>query len=377
MAFLFKTYFAKLRCGDNRVPQPKFIMKKFILLLLLGIFQQVLAKASATTDTLSFIFEGKKLSGIFDLPATKAPSGLIILIPGSGQTNMVAWKWNAELRNRFVQEGFACYIWDKAGCGKSEGVFDANQTVQSSAKEGIEAIKELKRRNIPGSEKIGLWGHSRAGWICPLMISDFPEIKFWISVSGTDDKENYGYLLEKNFLIEGRSKEETRKLMSEWQNGFDIARRGGTFEEKLKATENLRNDPFYIFMSNNSKPTEDGFIKFQKTFQTGETIVDEKTGPQVYIPNFEKILTKINCPVLAIFGEKDSQVDWHRTIKLYKKTLGKNSKSQLTIKTFPNGNHNILKSTTGGYREKLTKNEVCDGYYDTMISWLKTLPNNK
>jgi pimeloyl-ACP methyl ester carboxylesterase len=352
-------------------------MKKYILLLFLNISLQVSAKTNVTTDTLSFIFEGKKLSGILDMPATKVPSGLIILIPGSGQTNMVAWKWNAELRNRFVQEGFACYVWDKAGCGKSEGVFDGNQSVQSSAKEGVEAINELKRRNIPGSEKIGLWGHSRAGWICPLIISDFPEVKFWISVSGTDDKENYGYLLEKNFLIEGRSKKETKKLMDEWQSGFDITRHGGTFEENLKATENLRNDPFYMFMSNNSKPTQEGFLRWQKKFQTGETIVDKKSGLQVYIPDFEKVLRKINCPVLAIFGEKDTQVDWRRTISLYKKTIGKNPKSQLTIKTFPNGNHNIFKSITGGYREKLVKNEACDGYYDTMLVWLKTLSKSK
>lgn len=346
-------------------------MKKYILILLLGLSLHTSGKEIMKTDTLSFIFEGKKFSGILDLPSEKKPAGLIILVPGSGKTNIVAGNWNSSLRNHFVQEGFACYLWDKAGCGKSEGVFNPNQPVQNSAKEAIVAIEELKRKNIPGSDKIGLWSHSRGGWICPLIIADYSSIAFWISVSGPDDKETYGYLLERNFLIEGRSKKETKKLMTEWQNGFNVARHGGTFEENLKATENLRNDPFYIFMSNNSKPTAEGFLKWQKKFQNGENIVDEKSGLQIYIPEFNKVLHKVNCPVLAIFGEKDTQVNWQRTRQLYKKTIGKNPLASLTIKTFPNGNHNIYDCKTGGFREKLTKREFCGGYYETMSIWLK------
>lgn len=348
-------------------------MKRYILILLLGLSLHTSGSQMMRTDTLSFIFEGKRFSGILDLPNDKTPTGLIILVPGSGKTNMVSGNWNSDLRSQFVKEGYACYVWDKAGCGKSEGVFNANQPVQNSAKEAITAIEELKRQNIPGSDKIGLWGHSRAGWICPLIIADYPSIAFWISVSGPDDKETYGYLLERNFLIEGRNKKETKKLMKEWQNGFEIARHGGTFEENLQATENLRNDPFYIFMSNNSKPSLEGFLKWQKKFQTGENIVDEKSGLQIYIPEFDKILNQVNCPVLTIFGEKDTQVNWKRTKQLYKKTIGKNPRARLTIKTFPKGNHNIYECKTGGFREKLVKRKFCDGYLETMSAWLKDI----
>jgi pimeloyl-ACP methyl ester carboxylesterase len=234
----------------------------------------------------------------------------------------------------------------------------------------IAAITEAKLRNVPGSEKVGLWGISRAGWICPLVIEQYP-IAFWISVSGTDDKESFGYLLEKNFLIEGRSKSQTKKLMNEWRRGIEIARMGGTFEENLKATENLRKDSFYIFINGNSVPTKEGYLKWQKKFQTGENNVDDKTGLVIYVPEFAKLLNKVNCPVLALFGEKDSQVDWQKTRALYKKTIGKNPNARLTIKVLPDCNHNILKCKTGGYREKLTSRQPCVGYYDTMLSWLK------
>jgi len=138
-------------------------------------------------------------------------------------------------------------MWDKAGCGKSEGAFDINQPVQSSAKEVLAAIEELKNHNISGSNKIELWGISRAGWICPLVIQECPSIAFWISVSGTDDKENFGYLLESNFRIEGRSEAQTRLLlMSEWRNGNDLFRKGGSFEEYQKIDTNTQAGFFLV-----------------------------------------------------------------------------------------------------------------------------------
>lgn len=132
-------------------------------------------------------------------------------------------------------------------------------------------------------------------------------------------------------------------------------------------------DSSWALLLNNSKPTAEGFVKWQKKFQTGENVVDEKSGLQVYIPEFEKLLNKVNCPVLAIFGEKDTQVNWQRTRKLYKKTIGKNQGATLTIKTFPDGNHNIYQCKTGGFREKLEKNERCEGYYETILTWVKSL----
>lgn len=343
-------------------------MNKIIMLFLL--ISYVSGHAQMQTDTFTFSFEGKRYCGLIDMPKQKTAKAMIILVPGSGKTNIVSGKGFYDIRSHFTEQGFACLVWDKAGCGKSEGVFDYNQTPQNSASEVIAAITEVKSRNITGSEKIGLWGISRAGWICPLVIEQYP-IAFWISVSGTDDKESFGYLLEKNFLIEGRSKSQTKKLMNEWRKGIEIARTGGTFEENLKATENLRSDSFYSYMNGNSVPTKEGYLKWQKKFETGENIIDRKTGLVIYVPEFDKLLSKVNCPVLAICGEKDSQVDWQKSMALYKKKIGKKPNTSLTIKILPDCNHNMLKCKTGGYRENLTSKESCTGYYDTMLSWLK------
>jgi alpha/beta superfamily hydrolase len=295
------------------------------------------------TENFEFKYNGNKLAGFLDLPEGRAASGIAILVPGYGKTNFNEHHWYYDLlRSAFIQLGFACCEWDKAGCGKSEGAFDVNQPVQSSAKEVLAAISELKCRNIPGSANIGLWGISRAGWICPLVIQEYLAIAFWISVSGTDDKENFGYLLESNFRIEGRSETQTQLLISEWRQGNDLFRKGGSFEEYQKATQILRQDTF-----------------------------DEETGLMIYVPHFRETLEKINCPVLAIFGEKDANVDWRKTMALYRETIGSKKNARLTMKSLPDCNHSMIKCKTGGIHETINKWDYGDGYLETIKAWLQ------
>jgi len=322
------------------------------------------------TESFEFQSDGRRLSGLLDLPIDQKPSSIVVIIQGSGRSDVVAGNWYSDLRSHFVQLGLASCIWDKPGCGKSEGQFDMNQSVQNSAKEALAAIEELKHRYIPGAAKIGLWGISRAGWICPLVIEAYPSIAFWISVSGTDDRENFGYLLESNFRIEGRSEPETQLLVAEWKRGNDIFRKGGAFEEYQKATQHLRADTFWLSVSGDQY-TEEGFLRNQKQFIIEHHQFDEETGLMIYVPNFRETLKNIHCPVLAIFGERDANVDWRKTIALYKETIGKDTNAKLTIRTFPNCNHNIVKCNTGGFREHIETWQPCDGYFDAMSTWLK------
>jgi pimeloyl-ACP methyl ester carboxylesterase len=345
-----------------------------ILIVVFCTLDVLFGQEKMKSDTFSFVFEGKKLSDILDMPALQEPSSIILIIQGSGQTNISENGYYENLRSHFVNCGLACFIWDKAGCGMSEGQFDYDQTVQNSAKEAIAAIEELKHRNITGSKNIGLWGLSRAGWICPLVIQEYPSIAFWISVSGTDDKENFAYLMESNLRIAGKSESEIDLLVGEWYQGMKIFSSGGSQEEYYKATQHLQKDSFCIAnFGYGHKSTPEEYIKNQNKFINENHLFDEQTGLMIYIPNFREILNTINCPVLAVFGENDCNVDWRKTTILYQETIGNNKNADLTLKVLPNCNHSILKCKTGGINEDLKEWnwQPCDGYYETMATWLK------
>ncbi len=94
------------------------------------------------TEEFVFEYNSKKYNGLLDLPTDQKPSAILVMIHGHGKTNVVEKKLYAELRSKFASAGLAVCIWDKAGCGKSEGEYDHNQTVQSSAKEALAAVEK-------------------------------------------------------------------------------------------------------------------------------------------------------------------------------------------------------------------------------------------
>lgn len=330
-----------------------------------------LAQEYARTDTFKFLFDGKIQVGVIDYPINKEPESLVILVPGDGKTNL-DFGLPKDLRSHFVQMGLACCVWDKPGCGKSEGVYDDQRTVQNEAKEFITAITELKRQKATGSNNIGLWGISRGGWIAPLVLEKERSIAFWISVSGVDGEDNNTYLLEQNLMIQGMREDSVKLLISEYKAGNRLFWQGGSYEDYIRATQDLCKDPLFKRL-HGDQYSKDGYIKEQaeamKKYKS-----DNETASIIIVPDFSEILKKIQCPVLAIFGEKDSQVDWQRTLALYKQTIGANPDSELTIKTFPNCGHPMLRCKTCGidYEDlKLYNFQPCDGYYETMSQWLK------
>jgi uncharacterized protein len=331
------------------------------------------AAATLNAQRFEFVSAGNRLSGFVDIPSGGDAGAMIVIVPGYGATDVAGRTSYYDLRSAFTQLGIATAIWDKPGCGQSEGTFDADQPVASSAREVLDAIQQARQSRLPGSQRIGLWGISRAGWIAPLAITRESGISFWISVSGTDDKENFPYLLESNLRIEGRTEAEIASLLDEWRLGYEITSRGGTFHDYLAATQNLRRDPFMVFVSSGKDEDEAAFDARQEHFLSGEFQTDEATGLMIYVPQFEGVLSRVNVPILAVFGEMDRNVNWRDTISLYSRTIGKNPNASLTIRTFPNCNHNLQQAHTGGLREMIEMSErrACAGYHEAMTDWLR------
>ncbi|WP_299769555.1 alpha/beta hydrolase [uncultured Dokdonia sp.] len=328
--------------------------------------------AQSNRNLLDFEFEGVSLNGVLNLPKDQKPKGIVLIIHGSGKTNAVAQEWYLDIRETIVKSGYATYMWDKMGCGKSEGTFNYNQSVQNSALEAIAAIQMLKEKQESVSNTIGLYGISRAGWINPIIINEYKDIALWISVSGVDDKENFSYLLEENLRIEGLSKDSIKIIVDQWLEGTKIAHAGGSFETYMNATKDLQKNAFWLrfIKENYGEMNEETYTGFQVPLMK-ETL-DKETGLPIYIEDFDTILSNVKIPVLALFGETDMNVDWKKTKTLYENTIGQHT--DLTVQSFSNCNHNINECKTGGFYE-FQDNKLpykrCDGFLDAIENWLQ------
>ncbi len=160
---------------------------------------------------------------------------------------------------------------------------------------------------------------------------------------------------------------------------------GGSFEDYTRGTKTFRRSKIvqqltgqeyleHVPGSEEYVQARQLYLKNQKDFIAEGHLFDEESGLQVYIKDFDQILKTVSCPVFAIFGGNDTQVDWRKTKKLYERTLGLWGEAQLSIKVFPKADHNIRMSKTGGYFESQKpdywKTPYADGYYEAMIEWL-------
>lgn len=329
------------------------------------------------TKDFEFVSGNKKLSGVIDQPADRKAQALIVFVHGSGVTDIRRENRYSDLRQRFAELGIASAMWDKPGRGRSEGMFDDNQTLEESAQEVLDAVAYLRAEKIPGSEKIGIWATSRGGWVAPIALSKDPEIKFWISVSGPSAEDNKYYLLESNLPLEGRTLEQTKQLMAEWKRGRQIFMQGGNYDSYLAATEHLRKDSVVFEFAGDVTSTKTDYEAAQAAYmkEKDKYQFDAETLSMIRVQNFDKMLSKLNIPVLALFGEKDTNLNWRKARDLYESTIGRNPKATLMVRTFPDGNHGITVSATGSIREvdgvPLDVGVKCKGYYETQIEWLQ------
>lgn len=350
-----------------------------VVVLTLSAFASSAASAASGDGMLSEVKQFRVgenlLAGLYSRPTSDDADALVIIVHGYGKTNVIAKDSYRELRARLAGIGIASFLWDKPGSGSSEGRFDANQPVSSSADEVVSAARFLRSINAPGSEQIGLWGASRAGWIAPLALSRDEDLGFWISVSGVDDKESFGYLLESNWRLAGYSEERIHRLLGQWLDGNRAMVEGRDYPEALELTSDYRADPFVLRVVGGAQAfSESEFDKQQRTWQQLAPAVDPESGLMIYVEDFEDLLSSLNVSVLALFGEKDLTVDWRSTRSLYERTIGQNRDASLHIRTFPDGNHNLHECETGGFDEMLEllkRPKMVDGYYDTILSWLQ------
>jgi alpha/beta superfamily hydrolase len=329
--------------------------------------------APGTTVDFEFDSNGRILSGIFDTPASDDVRALILFVHGYGGTDVRSRNTFIDLRTRFNEIGIATAVWDKPGQGRSEGRFDIDQPVATSAREVVDAANRLRDLAAPGAERIGIWGVSRAGWIAPIAMSQDPRIEFWISVSGTTAEDNFTYLLLANLPYEGGSVAQAELYEREWRAGCEIFRTGGAFERYQDATRNLRGNE-YIRGQRGPWPGRAQYEAQQQPCRDGRCPrLDDDLCAYLHIENFDAMLASLAVDALAIFGEKDRNIDWRKTRQLYERTIGQNPDASLTVASFKDADHNLNVSRTGSLREMqaMTEPRKSSGYYEVQIDWLK------
>jgi hypothetical protein len=116
-----------------------------------------------------FRSDGATLAGTLLIPPGSGRRAAVAYVTGSGPTTR---EYLPELQALLLHDGVAVLAYDKRGVGASSGSYPGESPTDAAidqlARDAAAAARFLAARPEVDPERVGLAGHSQAGWIMPL-----------------------------------------------------------------------------------------------------------------------------------------------------------------------------------------------------------------
>ena len=306
-----------------------------------------------------------KLEGTLTLPKKDGIFPVVIIISGSGPQNrdgeMFGHKPYYVIADHLTKNGFGVLRFDERGVGKSEGNFNT-ATIEELSADIKSAINYLKTRNDVNVSKIGLIGHSIGGIIAPKVASEVKDVDFIVLMAAPGINGDKLMLSQKAALERTMGMNELQIAQGQElvKGAYDIIVSTNLDNQALKDSLNS----FYI------KKYGKMFPEVQR-----ETLVNQITGNEVLSlikSKPSKYLEKVNCPVLAINGNKDFQVPSKENLNAIKDAIEKNGNNEVTIIELEKLNHLFQECNTGISSEySEIEQTISPNVLDLITDWIK------
>jgi pimeloyl-ACP methyl ester carboxylesterase len=313
--------------------------------------------APIEVEEISFQSDHFTLVGDLRLPGGEGKHPAIIMVHGDGSINRTDSRKYLPIMERFLRAGYAVFSWDKPGTGASTGEFvDGAYLLSDRASILVDAVQTLKEHPAIDPTRIGAWGISQAGYVMPLALRMTDDIAFMIVVSGpgVDSIGQTAYLIGQQLLCQGYSEEQAQLA----EQGFAEMCRAFTYQEFRESKEYLIQFPYaQRFTGRDITPEED--------WSPWDRNVDAFFNPIT-------VIEQTTIPVLAFFGEKDTQVDPFQGAQAYQEALQEAGNQNFRVELIPDVAHGMDFAETGcmdEYRQTVYAPE----YLDLMEEWLVQL----
>lgn len=299
------------------------------------------------TEEVSFTNGDAVLKGTLVLPpgyTRKTP--VLLMVTGSGLQNrdeeIFEHKPFAVLADALARQGIATLRYDDRGFGESTGDL-INVTTEDLKNDALSGIQLLRSR----FDRVGVLGHSEGGTI-GLMLAAEGKVDFVVSLAG--------------MVVSG---EKTLLEQNQWilkRNGYDQ----DVVNNYCKAIEAL-----FDAMKDGKEPTLPTTGLPTELLQNLQAVKAQCSSP--YMRYFLKLdvsdrLGKIKCPVLALDGTKDQQVNCEENLGLIRKGL----RGKKEIHAVEGVNHLFQHCKTGDLSEyKEIEETFAPEAIELITNWMK------
>lgn len=289
------------------------------------------------------------LKGTLTLPQNyNRETPVLIMITGSGLQNrdeeIFEHKPFAVIADSFARKGIATLRYDDRGYGESIGNV-TNCTTEDFKNDALAGISLLRKR----FNKVGILGHSEGGTIAFML--------------GAENRADFIISLAGNVVSGGET------LI--WQNR-EILSSAGFSNEIVERYCNLLQKAFDALVNGNEPPTADAVDLPESLKQNYSGVIKQIVNPYMRYAislDVRPLLNQIGCPVLALNGDRDKQVDATTNLSELRKFLPHNHSTR--IESIQGVNHLFQHCSTGLPSEYEEIEETFSPkVLDLMIEWI-------
>jgi pimeloyl-ACP methyl ester carboxylesterase len=316
------------------------------------------------------------LDGTLTLPPGAGPHPAVVLVSGSGAQDRdetiagTSMKPFALLADALTRAGVAVLRYDDRGVGRSTGDF-ASAITEDFTEDALAAIAFLEARPDINPDQVGVLGHSEGGMVAAQLGAQ-NAVDFIISLAGTS-VPGTDLLMVQNRLVmeaEGMAEAEIEAQLSLLTALFPLVIR-----DDRDAIEQVVTDyaaDYYASLSPEMQATY-GSVE-QYTELLGQTLMAQFAPP--WMRNFLQLnpaedWAQTTAPVLALFGDKDVQVDAEQNAGPLEAALAEAGNTDVTIVTLAGANHLFQAANTGAVSEYASlPGEFTPELIPTILDWL-------
>ena len=293
------------------------------------------------------------LAGTLTLPKATGTYPVVIMITGSGPQNrneeLAGHKPFLVISDYLTKNGIGVLRYDDRGAGESTGDFTTATSVDF-ASDVQSAIAYLKTRKEVDKHNIGLIGHSEGGIIAPMVAVQSKDVKFIVLMAGTGIPGSELLSIQGRLIAKAMGKSDV-----EIEKSAEIRDKMISMAVASENIQTLKDDLNTYLVAETQKEESSAWVpEGVDTEQLIKAQIDFMATPwMVYLLRHDpaNVLEKVNCPVLAINGDKDLQVPAKENLEAIAKALKKGGNKNVTLKMLPGLNHLFQESETGSPTE--------------------------
>lgn len=304
------------------------------------------------TQEVSFNNGDAILKGTLVIPENASrQTPVLLMVTGSGLQNrdeeIFEHKPFAVIADALARAGIATLRYDDRGFGESTGDI-VNCTTEDLKNDAFAGVQLLRSR----FDKVGVIGHSEGGTIA-LMLAAEKKVDFIVSLAG--------------MAVSGKE-----TLL--WQNRLALAA-ANIPSETIDLYCNALDEVFDASISGTAMPSTTQYNLPTSLAQNLAVVTKQLQSP--YMKQFltldsRPLLGNITCPVLALNGTKDTQVEPESNLGALRSGLQKNAKNKL--EAIEGVNHLFQHCKTGMATEYGNIEEtIAPEVLEKMVCWLSNL----